>query len=172
MFVSYPPCGSTAYLSDPTKRPKVEHKSLNNSDPYLKPNKGFQTTSLSCTNKINRWIAQGLQGSLLDQIIIKPIQLTSVIICTKINLSSIFLNVSVQCLDQQWEYGPFSSERLRPCAMSIAWWKTLDVSSPIVTVDGHFLGQVEKLRNKQEYASPIGKCSLFKVYLQILNNFP
>lgn len=63
MFVSYPPCGAAAYLSDPIKRPKFEHKSLNSTgeqELYLKPGKGFATTSLSCTNKINRWIYQGL----------------------------------------------------------------------------------------------------------------
>jgi tRNA-specific adenosine deaminase 1 len=62
LFVSYPPCGAAAYLSDPIKRPKFEHKSLNSSgdeELYLKPGKGYQTTSLSCTNKINRWICQG-----------------------------------------------------------------------------------------------------------------
>ncbi len=60
-FVSYPPCGSAAYLSDPIKRLKFQHKSLNSSgdELYLKPGKGYQTTSLSCTNKINRWIYQG-----------------------------------------------------------------------------------------------------------------
>ncbi|CAF4895236.1 unnamed protein product, partial [Rotaria magnacalcarata] len=26
---------------------------------YLKPRKGLATTSLSCTNKINRWLYQG-----------------------------------------------------------------------------------------------------------------
>jgi hypothetical protein len=57
LFVSYSPCGAAAYLSDPIKRSKFEHKSLNSSNDeelYLKPGKGYQTTSLSCTNKINR----------------------------------------------------------------------------------------------------------------------
>ena len=171
LFVSYSPCGSAAFLSDPIKRPKLEHKSLNSSL-YFKPGKGHQTTSLSCSNKINRWICQGLQGSLLDQIIIKPIRLSSLIIHSNIDLSSIFPDVSVQSIDQPFAYGRFSSQRVRPCSMSIAWWKSLDVSSPIVTVDGHPLGQVNKLRHKQQYASPIAKCSLFKLYLQIFDNLP
>ena len=172
LFVSYPPCGSAAYLSDPVKRPKFEHKSLNDTDLYLKPGKGFQTTSLSCTNKINRWISQGLQGSLLDQILIKPIELSGLIIHSTADLSSIFPNTSIQSIDQPWEYGPFSAQRLRPCSMSISWWKHLDSSSTIVTVDGHLLGQVKKCRHQQKYASPIAKCSLFKLYLQILHQFP
>lgn len=175
LFVSYSPCGSAAYLSDPIKRPKFEHKSLNSSNEielYFKPGKGFQTTSLSCTNKINRWIYQGLQGSLLDQIIIKPIRISSLIIHSNSDLSSIFPNVSVQTINKPWEYGPFSSQRIRSCSMSISWWKNLDVSSTIVTVDGHLLGQVKKLRNKQQYASLIAKCSLFKLYLEIVTDLP
>jgi hypothetical protein len=171
LFVSYPPCGPAAFLSDPIKRPKFEHKSINSSSDelYLKPGKGYQTTSLSCTNKINRWIYQGIEGSLLNQLIISPIKLTGLIIQTNSDLSSIFKNIPVKYVNKSFEYGP-SSERHRPCAMSIAWWKGLDVSSCVITVDGHPLGQVKKLRNKQQYASPISKCSLFKLYLQLMDH--
>ncbi|CAF0805110.1 unnamed protein product [Rotaria sordida] len=171
LFVSYPPCGSAAYLSDPIKRPKFEHKSLNSSgeELYLKPGKGYATTSLSCTNKINRWIYQGIEGTLLNQFIISPINLTSLIIQTNTNLSSIFKNISVKSVNKPFEYDP-SSERIRPCPMSIAWWSGLDISSSVITVDGHSLGQIRKLRHKQQYASPIAKCSLFKLYLQLMEN--
>jgi hypothetical protein len=172
LFVSYSPCGAAAYLSDPIKRPKFEHKSLNSSGEeqlYLKPGKGYQTTSLSCTNKINRWIYQGIEGSLLNQLITSPIKLSGLIIQTNSDLSSIFKNISVKSVNKLFEYGP-SSERIRPCSMSIAWWKGLDVSSCVITVDGYPLGQIKKLRNKQQYASPIAKCSLFKLYLQLMDH--
>jgi hypothetical protein len=172
LFVSYSPCGAAAYLSDPIKRPKFEHKSLNSSGEeqlYLKPGKGYQTTSLSCTNKINRWIYQGIEGSLLNQLITSPIKLSGLIIQTNSDLSSIFKNISVKSVNKLFEYGP-SSERIRPCSMSIGWWKGLDVSSCVITVDGYPLGQIKKLRNKQQYASPIAKCSLFKLYLQLMDH--
>ncbi|CAF1370269.1 unnamed protein product [Adineta ricciae] len=173
LFVSYPPCGAAAYLSDPVKRPKFEHKSLNSSNEqeqlYLKPGKGSQTTSLSCTNKINRWIYQGLEGSLLNQFIISPVKLSGLVIQTTVDLSSVFKDVPVISVKNSFDCGP-SSERTRPCAMSMAWWKGLDVSTPIVTVDGYPLGQVKKLRHRQEYASPIAKCSLFKLYLELKKN--
>ena len=173
LFVSYPPCGSAAFLSDPTKRRKFEHKSLHesNDELYLKPGKGFQTTSLSCTNKINRWISQGLQGSLIDQIIPSPIQLSACLINTNCDLSKIFPNVEVISLNQPFEFGP-SKERIRPCPMSISWWKGLDLSSSFVTVDGYPLGQIQKLRNKQNYANPLAKCSLFQLYLRIMDHLP
>ena len=108
MFVSFSPCGSAAFVSDPMKRPKFDHKSLHSSNDelYLKPGKGFETTSLSCTNKINRWIYQGLQGSLLDQIIPSPIHLSTLIVNTNANLSSIFQNIEVISLNKPFEYGP------------------------------------------------------------------
>jgi hypothetical protein len=172
-FVSYSPCGAAAYLSDPIKRPKFEHKSLNSSSDgdelYLKPGKGYQTTSLSCTNKINRWIYQGIEGSLLNQIITTPIRLSALIIQTNSDLSSIFKNIQVLSVNKSFEYGP-SSERSRPCSMSIGWWKGLDPSASVITVDGHPLGQVKKLRNKQQYANPLAKCSLFKLYLQLMDH--
>lgn len=54
--------------------------------------------------------------------------------------------------------------------MSIAWWKYLDYSSTAVTVDGYSLGLIKKFHHKQEYASPLAKCSLFKLYLKIKRN--
>ncbi len=124
MFISYSPCGLAAYLSDPIKRPIFEHKSLNSSSEeeqlYLKPGKGYQTKSLSCTNKINRWIYQGLKGSLLNQFIISPVKLSGLIIQTTTDLSSVFKDISVISVKNSFEYGP-SSERTRPCAMSMAW---------------------------------------------------
>jgi hypothetical protein len=72
-------------------------------------------------------------------------------------------------VNKPFEYGP-SSERIRPCATSMAWWKGLDISSCVVTVDGHPLGQIKRLRNQQQYANPLAKCSLFKLYLQLMDH--
>ncbi len=111
----------------------------------------------------------GVEGSLLNQLITSPIKLNSLIIQTNTDLSSVFKNISVISVSKSFEYGP-SSERTRPCAMSIGWWKGLDVSSSVITVDGHPLGQIKKLRNQQRYANPLAKCSLFKLYLQLMEH--
>lgn len=99
-----------------------------------------------------------------------PIRLNGLIIETTKDLSSIFKNISVLSVKSQFKYGPLSSERIRPCSMSIAWWSNLDYSSSIVTVDGYSLGLIKKFHNKQKYASPIAKCSLFKLYMKLMNN--
>lgn len=111
----------------------------------------------------------GLEGTLLNQIIQNPIKLSGLIIQTKTDLSSIFKNINVLSVNKPFDYGP-SLERIRPCAMSIGWLRTLDCSSSIVTVDGYPLGQIKKLRNKQEYANPLAKCSLFKLYIKLMNH--
>ena len=95
----------------------------------------------------------GIEGTPSNQFILSPITLTSPIIQTDKDSSSVFKNVSVLHTTKPVEYGQ-SSERIRPCPMSIAWWKNLDESSFVVTVDGHSLGFTTKFTNQQEYASP------------------
>ena len=56
--------------------------------------------------------------------------------------------------------------------MSIAWWKTLNLSTPIVTVDGYPLGQIRRLRHQQEYANPLAKVSFFRLYLKLIKHLP
>jgi hypothetical protein len=113
----------------------------------------------------------GLEGSLLNQLIISPIKLSGLIIISEKDLSSVFKNISVRSGTNRFEYGP-SSERIRPSSMSIAWWAGLNLSSSVVTVDGYPLGQIRRLRNKQEYANPIAKSSLFKLYLKLMSHLP
>ncbi|CAF1941754.1 unnamed protein product [Rotaria magnacalcarata] len=110
-----------------------------------------------------------LEGNLLNQLIISSIKLTGLIIQTDEDLSSIFKNIDVICVSNKFSYGP-SLERIRPCSMSIAWWFNLSLSSSSITVDGYLLGLTKKNRHKQKYAGPLAKCSLFKLYLQLMDN--
>ena len=186
-FVSYPPCGAAASIDDPIKRPKLEHKLISSTgkELLLKPGKGSPTSSLSCTNKINRWIYQGLslfsscgncissclgvEGSLLNQLIRSPIRLSGLILISSKDLSSVFDSIAVCSVDRPFPFGP-SKERLRPSPMSIAWWKTLNVNSPLVTVDGYPLGQTRRLRHQPDYANPLAKVSLFRLYSKLIKD--
>ncbi|CAF4667114.1 unnamed protein product, partial [Rotaria magnacalcarata] len=134
---------------------------------YLKPGKGLATTSLSCTNKINRWLYQGIEGTLLNQLIQTPMQLTRLIIQTTKQLSSVSKHISVLSGKDHFEYGP-SSQRIR--LYSMACRSDLDSSFSIVTGDGYSVGIILKICDKQQYASPLAKCSLFKLYIQLLDN--
>ncbi|CAF4753537.1 unnamed protein product [Rotaria sp. Silwood1] len=81
--------------------------------------KDYPTTSISCTNKINQWIYQGTDATLLNQLIILPIQLWGLIIQTNTNLSSVFKHISVIFVNKSSQYDP-SSDRIRTCSMSVA----------------------------------------------------
>jgi hypothetical protein len=74
-----------------------------------------------------KFFSTGVEGALLNQLITSPVKLSGLIIQTNSDLSSIFKNISVISVNKPFEYGP-SSERIRPCATSMAWWKGLDIN--------------------------------------------
>jgi tRNA-specific adenosine deaminase 1 len=45
-----------------------------------KPGRGPQTISMSCSDKISKWLVVGIQGSLLSNLLEKPIYLDEIII--------------------------------------------------------------------------------------------
>lgn len=46
----------------------------------LKPGRGDPTLSMSCSDKIAKWIVLGIQGSLLDILLTKPIYLRAIVV--------------------------------------------------------------------------------------------
>lgn len=45
-----------------------------------KPGRGDPTISMSCTDKIAKWLVLGIQGSLLSNILDKPIYLNAIVL--------------------------------------------------------------------------------------------
>ena len=74
-------------------------------------------------------------------------------------------------IDNSFSYGP-SKDRSRPSSLSLAWWSSLDLSSPVLTVNGYPLGQVRRCQHQQQYANPLAKCSLFRLYLRLNAHLP
>ncbi|XP_059478440.1 tRNA-specific adenosine deaminase 1-like isoform X2 [Neocloeon triangulifer] len=110
LFTSHTPCGDASIIpkDDPTEPPNKKVKLLSlpdvhrtgakcvpggPQDPLLpgqdyhtvlairtKPGRGDPTISLSCSDKISKWCAIGVQGALLSMLVEQPIYLTSIIL--------------------------------------------------------------------------------------------
>lgn len=106
-YVSQPPCGDCAILRsskgekalmlrtgakairlDPSSCPLVPNQSSMDSQELglvrRKPGKGEPTLSMSCSDKIARWVLLGLQGSLLSALLLHPLGLESITIALPI----------------------------------------------------------------------------------------
>lgn len=120
---------------------------------------------------INCIFRLGLEGRLLNQFIPSPIRLSGLIIATTTDLSAIFTPLPAYSVTHPFSYGP-SKDRSRPSSLSLAWWSSLDPSSPVLTVNGYPLGQVRRCQHQQQYANPLAKCSLFRLYLRLNDQLP
>lgn len=105
----------------------------------------------------------------MNQIIDEPIVFDYLIVVGREDLSSVFDSVRFISVERSFVNGP-SNERVRPSSIGLSWWKRLDDRSSICIVDGHPLGQVQRLRAKQKHSSLISKASFFRLYLEIFND--
>ncbi|CAF0969820.1 unnamed protein product [Didymodactylos carnosus] len=179
LFTSHTPCGEASILTDDVKKCKFNNptKCLSKENGlYLKPGKGYQTDSLSCTNKIRRWLQLGIEGCLLSQLLSTPLYLDGIIIgkCSARNMDTLeclFSPCQILFSNSQFEYSPEAvSENSKSCSNSIGWIS--DVES-FVTTDGYLLGKTKKARLVEKHSPPISKYALFKSFLRLkqLNNF-
>uniref|UniRef100_A0A7S3AC70 tRNA-specific adenosine deaminase 1 n=1 Tax=Haptolina ericina TaxID=156174 RepID=A0A7S3AC70_9EUKA len=54
-----------------------------------KPGRGERTSCMSCSDKLARWHALGIQGALLSLVIVRPIRLSSVVVGTRCSLPAL-----------------------------------------------------------------------------------
>jgi tRNA-specific adenosine deaminase 1 len=57
-----------------------------------KPGRGDPTISMSCSDKIAKWLVLGIQGSLVNNILDKPIYLNAIVISKYSKISNVFIN--------------------------------------------------------------------------------
>lgn len=111
LFTTHTPCGDASIftvnnyiaLDEPVNKRKklnmntvgftgakvLELQSLDNNDSMsqnlgrvrTKPGKGVRTLSLSCSDKISRWTMMGIEGALLNSILLYPIYIETIIFC-------------------------------------------------------------------------------------------
>ncbi|CAG4915915.1 unnamed protein product [Colias eurytheme] len=147
-----------------------------------KPGRGDRTLSVSCSDKIARWIHTGIQGSLIDMFLLEPIYIKHFIFGAKVpyceeslkrafftrNMTDVAKLNSVPCVYQSTVPFPHirSEEAEKPAPSSIIW-----INNGIfeVAVQGKKLGVTKKKENEPGNYLSICKYNLFKKFQDILN---
>ncbi|XP_047528716.1 tRNA-specific adenosine deaminase 1 isoform X2 [Vanessa atalanta] len=110
-----------------------------------KPGRGDRTLSVSCSDKMARWIHVGIQGALLDILLSEPIF---------IRCSKIFPDIR-------------GEHKMRPAAGSIIWIKTSQNLTE-VAVHGQKLGVTKKKANSLSGSLCISKYNIYKKFHEVL----
>ena len=69
-------CVRTSLVQDPRTKDANYHRS---GVLRIKPGRGDPTISMSCSDKITKWLVLGIQGSLLSNLIDRPIYLDAIV---------------------------------------------------------------------------------------------
>ncbi|XP_011551678.3 tRNA-specific adenosine deaminase 1 [Plutella xylostella] len=151
-----------------------------------KPGRGDRTLSVSCSDKLARWVHVGIQGALLNMFLDKPIYISSFIFGAGVPYSEETLEralVKRNVIDYQLDSNrpdfyqssvkyPHirSEERIRPAAGSIVWINSNNVISE-VAVHGRKLGVTKKKLNSLSSALSISKFKLFHKFQHVMAKF-
>ncbi|CAH2239781.1 jg4621 [Pararge aegeria aegeria] len=150
-----------------------------------KPGRGDRTLSVSCSDKISRWIHCGIQGSLLDMLLNMPVFIKHFIFGSGVPYSEEILNRAllkreseINIEDRLKEIPDFYRSSLifqhirtdineRPAAGSIVCIKTKNRLLEVV-VQGKKLGVTKKRAKDLSSSVSISKYSLYKKFMEVL----
>ncbi|XP_047022762.1 tRNA-specific adenosine deaminase 1 [Helicoverpa zea] len=148
-----------------------------------KPGRGDRTLSVSCSDKIAKWVHLGVQGSLLSMLC-EPIYIKHFIfgagvpyskdslhraLLNRPECSSLKLEVEPQFYQTSLVFSNISSENYtRPAPGSIVWVKTTNQLLE-VAVQGRKLGVTVKKAISPACSLNISKYNLYKQFLKTLN---
>ncbi|XP_047984175.1 tRNA-specific adenosine deaminase 1 [Leguminivora glycinivorella] len=149
-----------------------------------KPGRGDRTQSVSCSDKMARWIHVGIQGGLLDLLLSKPIFVSSFIFGSKVpyseeslarallkrnagDLSLVQPGIMPQFYQSTLVFPHIRTEKnLRPAPGSIIWMRSKGVE---VAVQGRKLGVTKKKAKSLSSSLFISKYNIYKRFLNVLN---
>ncbi|XP_053603717.1 tRNA-specific adenosine deaminase 1 [Plodia interpunctella] len=148
-----------------------------------KPGRGDRTLSVSCSDKMAKWIHMGLQGRLLDLFLVEPIFITRFIFGSGVPYSEESLNRALLKRDpKQSVIAKFvpefvqtsvifphvkSEKTVRPAAGSIIWTKARDGLSE-VAVQGRRQGVTKKKAISLSCSLSISKYNMYRKFQDIL----
>ncbi|XP_013164474.1 PREDICTED: tRNA-specific adenosine deaminase 1 [Papilio xuthus] len=143
-----------------------------------KPGLGDRTLSVSCSDKIARWIHVGIQGALLDMLLTEPIYIKHFIFgggvpYSKESLTRAFLNrngeeqITVPVIPYIYQataifYYMKSEQRARPAHTSIL---VFNFGLVEVAVHGKRIGVTKKMERTRRIALSISKYYLYRRFL-------
>ncbi|KAL0268426.1 UNVERIFIED_CONTAM: hypothetical protein PYX00_010379 [Menopon gallinae] len=142
-----------------------------------KPGRGDPTLSVSCSDKLARWNAVGIQGALLSIFIEKPIRMEMIVIgggCPYSNSSCDRAinqrtgNVRTVTVRQSDSIFPDlkSDKKVLPSASSIIWYKG---GAAEVSVNGRRQGTTKKNLHKKTARTCICKKNLLTLFAEVVN---
>uniref|UniRef100_A0A146LV80 tRNA-specific adenosine deaminase 1 n=1 Tax=Lygus hesperus TaxID=30085 RepID=A0A146LV80_LYGHE len=147
----------------------------------IKPGRGDRTKSLSCSDKMAKWLYCGMEGALLSSLLQDRIALTSIIIGgagpfddgilkeALVHRSGLEESPVFYRSNETFQHSSDVTQASRPSSASINWadvtTKKLEVS-----VDGRRLGVTKKSKSKSYLLT--SKYGLFEKYLQLASDLP
>ncbi|XP_072939744.1 tRNA-specific adenosine deaminase 1 [Epargyreus clarus] len=149
-----------------------------------KPGRGDVTLSVSCSDKIARWIHVGIQGGLLDMLLAEPIYIKSFIFGADVPYSieaieRAFLNrngrrmTAPEVTFQQCSIAypnKKNEENAKPAPVSIIWIRTSNEHGILeAATQGVKLGLIKKRYNLVSSYLSISKYKLYERFQRIIN---
>lgn len=216
MFTTHSPCGdatiypmAVAIDDEPqSKRPKLEDcrdnftgaKIINNQSSDLlaqdtgsvrtKPGRGVRTLSVSCSDKMAKWIVLGVQGCLLSYLLVEPIYIDSITMArnapynrdalvralygrfARTNDESMpskrfTLRVPELYVSSQVDFPHIRHDNKVPSPTSVAWC-AVPIRPLEVSVNGRRLGVAKKNRSKPSSRLLISKMEILKQFMSLI----
>ncbi|XP_013190222.2 tRNA-specific adenosine deaminase 1 [Amyelois transitella] len=149
-----------------------------------KPGRGDRTLSVSCSDKIAKWIHLGIQGRLLDMLLVEPIFMSKFIFGSGVPYSEESLIRALLKRDPDQIIMPKflpdffqtsvvfphvkSETKVRPAAGSIIWTKANNGLSE-VAIQGRKQGVTKKKVKSSSSSLCISKYNLYKKFQSILH---
>nr|XP_026496877.1 tRNA-specific adenosine deaminase 1 [Vanessa tameamea] len=150
-----------------------------------KPGRGDRTLSVSCSDKMARWIHVGIQGALLDILLSEPIFIRYFIFGAGVPYCDISLHRALlkrkcdnaiekrlPCIPEFYRCSKIfpdirGEHKMRPAAGSIIWIKTSQNLTE-VAVHGQKLGVTKKKANSLSGSLCISKYNIYKKFHEVL----